>query len=375
MRWRIPTPRFRMKQLLLLVALFALGLTAMREYLRPDRVWRRGIHDRDPSRRGEAWGEGRRGRIEGMSPDRSVEEVARALEDSDDATATEAIGAYPLIESDSRAVAERLALRLLDGNPGVRRAAATSIRFAVQPGRPGREVAFPALIAALDDPDAGVRMMAARTLGEISFQLGPSREFDPEKSLRKLLVDGNESVRLTAALAMTRGGGGEEAVPMLLESLRLHRDENCPRRDCTPAFEALMVLAERSDEGASALIAMVYREPAGRSDEALTALRAVINGDLPARRRVIARAKLALVRPEAERRLAASLLLAEIGESRAAVLGLVEAFGQGSAGARKVADSALRVVARLDPQAIRDAGSDPALGRNVREELLGFIPE
>ena len=303
--------RFGTGTMLIAIAVIAVGLAALRDYLSSSKVWRRSIHKADPPRRLDAWGEARRGRIDGLDGPRTLEEVASMMEDADDETAAQAVRVYPFIQKDSSEVARQLALRLLDSDARVRRVAANSIRFAVRPDGVGREIAFPALITALGDPDAEVRRIAARSLGEVSFQVGHSESFDPRPALRRKLADPEQAVKIAAALALARDDAGEEAVPMLLRSLEGHRenDANCPNVGCSVAFETLMVLAPRSDQATSGLIARVFRESSGRSSDALTTLATSVNGDYQGRKRLLARADDALRSEDDDLRLSACLVL------------------------------------------------------------------
>jgi HEAT repeat protein len=362
--------------MLVAIAMIALGLAALRDYLSPSKVWRRAIHKADPAGRLEAWGEARRGRIDGLDRRRTLEEVASMMEDADDETAARAVQVYPLIQGDSAEVARQVVLRLLDSDARVRRVAASTIRFAVRPGGGGREIVFPALITALDDRDAGVRGMAARSLGEISFQVGHSESFDPRPALRRKLADPDPAVRIAAALAMTRDDAGEEAVPMLLESLEGHRenDSNCPNVGCSVAFEALMILGPRSDRATSGLIARVFRESSGRSNETLATLAAMVNGDHRARTRLLARANEALRSEDADLRFSACLTLERIGEGRKAIAGLAEALDRGSPKSRPYARAALLGLALAEPQEIRRVSADPTRGRETQEFLRSLLP-
>ena len=313
--WRNwPRPRVRTSSLMLVVALIAAGLGAWKAYWSPQRIWRTAIHQSDPAGRDQAWGAARSGRIDGLGPKASVKEVEAALEDSDPDTAASAVAVYPLIEPNGSVAASSLARRLLDPDPGIRRLAAASIRHVVRPDGSGRDQAVPPLIAALDDPDALVRRQAALSLGEIGFRVGHSTAYSPDEALRRHLKDGNRSVRLAAALAMARGESGEDAIPLLSEFLHTHRNRDCRERDCSLGFEALMVLAARSDRGASALIAGAYREGEGSSEDVLAAIAATVAGDHRARVRMVSRARLALADPSPEPRRSAALALQRIGE-------------------------------------------------------------
>ncbi len=373
--WNWPRPRFRTASLLLLVAWIALGLGAWKAYWSPNRIWRRAIHQPDQIGRGNAWGSAMSGRIAGLGRKETIEEVAATLEDTDDEAAASAVEVYPFVERDAPTAASRLALRLLDGQPSIRRRAASSLRLTVRPDGSGREQAVPPLIAALDDPDAGVRRQAALTLAEIGYRVGHSPSISPEKALRSRLDDAAPSVRIAAALALARSGGGEEAIPMLAGAVQGHRDENCPMVDCTLAFEALMVLAVRSDRAASALIEGVYREDRGQSAETLTALAAVVVDDRRAKARMIARAKALRTDASPERRLSAALALARIDEHRDAVPGLVEALDRGTEGAKDCAGAALRRIALFEPEAVRAAMDDPSLAQGTRKTLRSLVPD
>ena len=368
--------RFGTGTMLIAIAVIAVGLAALRDYLSPSKVWRRAVHRADPQRRLDAWGEARRGRIDGLDGPRTLEEVASMMEDADDETAAQAVRVYPFIQKDSSEVARQLALRLLDSDARVRRVAANSIRFAVRPDGVGREIAFPALITALDDPDAEVRGIAARSLGEVSFQVGHSESFDPRPALRRKLADPDQSVKMAAALALARDDAGEEAVPMLFKSLEGHRenDKNCPNVGCSVAFEALMVLAPRSDQAASGLIARVFRESSGRSSDALTTLAASVNGDYQGRKRLLARADDALRSEDADLRLSACLVLERIGEGKRAIPDLAEAFDRGSTRARPYARAALLSLAMAEPQEIRRVSQDSTRSRKTREFLRSLLP-
>jgi HEAT repeat protein len=368
--------RFGTATMLIAIAVIAFGLAVLREYLSPSRVWRRAIHKANPQERLEAWGEARRGRIEGLDRGRTLDEVASMMEDADDGAVAQAVRVYPMIQEDSAEVARRLTLRLLDSDARVRRVAADSIRFAVRPGGGGREIAFPALIAALNDPDAGVRRIAARSLGEVSLRLGHSESFDPRPALRRKLADPDQAVRIAAALALTRDDAGEEAVPMLLRSLEGHRENetNCPNLGCSVAFEALMALAPRSDRATSGLIARIFHESSGRSSETLTTLAAIVNGDDRGRNRLLARVNDALGSEDADLRLSACLVLERIGEGRMAIPGLVEALDRGSPKARIYARAALLGLAMAEPREIRRVSVDPVQGRETREFLRSLLP-
>ena len=362
--------------MLIAIAVIALGLSALREYLSPTRVWRRAIHKANPRARLDAWGEARGGRIEGLDRQRTLEEVATMLEDVDDDAAAQAVRVYPMIQKDSAEVARQLALRLHDSDARVRRVAADSIRLAVRPGGGGREIAFPALIAALDDQDAGVRRIAARSLGEVSYRLGHSESFDPRPALRRRLADPDGVVRIASALALARDDAGEEAVPMLLIALEGHRENeaNCPNAGCSIAFEALMALAPRSDLATSGLIARVFHESSGRSSETLTTLAAIVNGDSRARNRLMAHASEALGSGDADLRLSACLVLERIGEGRTAIPGLAEALDRGSPRAAPYARAALLGLARAEPREIRRVSEDPVHGGGTREFLRSLLP-
>jgi hypothetical protein len=378
MRWirtrNWPRPRFRTASLLLIVALIALGLGALKAYLSPARTWRRAIHQQDPYIRGGAWSQARSGRIAGLGPKETLEEVAAALEDADNEAARVAVTTYTLLEPDAALAASRLALRLLDSDPSVRQVAAFSIRQVVRPDGSGRELAVPALIAALDDPEAGVRFAAACSLGDIGYRVGHSPSMLPEGALRRRLGDSEIPVSLAAALALARCGGGEEAVPLLAGYLEGHRDEGCPLVHCSIAFEALMVLAVRSDRAASVLIEGVYREGRGESSETLAALAAVAVDDHRARERMIARAKADLINPSAEYRLSASLTLARIGQGQDAVPGLVEALDQGTPRAKVCAVATLRRLAMEDPDSIRAVLDNSTVAQGTRDALRMLLP-
>ena len=374
MKWQVPRPRLRTKSLLVLIAFFALGLAALHAYLRPDRVWRRAIHQTNPTRRVEAWGQARSGRIEGLSPKQTVVEVTKILEDADDEAVAQAVEVLPFIQGDPAEVARLLSLRLQDADPKVRRTAADAIRYAVQPDSAGREVAFPRLVAALDDPDPGVRRRAARSLGEISFHAGHSESFDPTQALARRLQDSSDAVRAAAALAMARDGGGEEAVSTLLAMLDEHLQEKCPKAECSVVFEALMVLAPRSDRATTGLIGKVYSEKEGRSEEALTTLSAIVQGDYPARRRVVARSLQALKGKDADLKLAACLTLIRMGEGRTAIPGLLETYEQASSRARSQAQTSIERLTRTDPEGVRQGSDKLALGPRSRELLQSLMP-
>ncbi|WP_435007591.1 HEAT repeat domain-containing protein [Tundrisphaera lichenicola] len=363
--------RFKTATMLIAIGVLALILAAVREYLSPVRVWRRGIHQKNIARRLESWEEARRGRIEGLDQTRTLDEVSSMLEDADDDTAARAVQVYPMIQPDSAEVARQLAMRLLDSDARVRRVAADSIRFAVQPQGEGREIAFPALIAALDDGDPGVRRTAARSLGAISFQVGHSESFDPRPALRRKLTDPDQAVRIAGALALARDGAGEEAVPMLLKSLEGHRENeaNCSNIGCSEAIEALMVLAPRSDRATSGLIARVYREREGRSSETLTTLAALVLDDDPARERVVALAGEALGSTNADLRFSACLVLERVGVGRMAIPGLAEAFDRGAPRMRPYAEAALAKLARTYSEDIRRVAGAP----DHRQETRNFL--
>lgn len=370
-----PRPRFRTTSLLLLVAVIALGLGAWKAYWTPNRVWRRAIHQDDRIGRDNAWGEAMTGRIPGLGRKETTEEVAAALEDSDDQVAESAVEVYPFVEKAAPAAASTLARRLLDGNPNIRRLAASSIRLTVRPDGSGRDQAVPPLIAALEDPDAGVRRQAALSLADIGLRVGHSRAYSPDRALRNRLDDPDPSVRLAVALALARSSGGDEAVPMLANFIQGHRDENCPRRDCSIAFEALMVLAVRSDRAMSALIEGVYVEDRGESGESLVAIGAVVVDDRRGRTRMIARAKALGRSQDPDHRLSAALALAWIDEAKDAVPGLVEAIDRGSMNARRRAGATLQKIAFAHPEVVRPTLDDPSLSRETIRTLRVIVPD
>jgi HEAT repeat protein len=306
--------QFQTSGLLILIALVALGLGAWKAYWSPQRLWRRAIHQSNPAGRDHAWGAARSGKIAGLGRKASVEAVAATLEDANEETAAEAVRAYPLIEPEAAVSATKLALRLHDASPNIRRLAAASLRHVVRPDGTGRAQVVPPLIAALEDRDPGVRRQAALSLGEIGDRVGHSTADPPDEALRRRLGDGDRSVRLAAALALARGNGGDEAIPVLAEFLREHPRRDCRQPDCALGFEALMVLAARSDRAASTLIEGVYRDGEGRSEEAMAAVAGTVANDHHARVRMVARAREATKASSAEVRTCGLLVLKRIGE-------------------------------------------------------------
>lgn len=79
------------------------------------------------------------------------------------------------------------------------------------------EAAVPALKAALEDSDAGVRAGAADALGRMGPRLDRSRQKEIALALAKLSSDSESPVRQEAAVALGRIGVDDEAVIQALE--------------------------------------------------------------------------------------------------------------------------------------------------------------
>lgn len=104
------------------------------------------------------------------------------------------------------------ALRVADAAAGLLMEAARStnplIRAnAIEALLPARDAAAPMALRALDDPNRGVRFVAAMTVGEL-------RTFEAEPRLRRMLRDESDSVRAAAIYALTRIGAPVDPSPL-----------------------------------------------------------------------------------------------------------------------------------------------------------------
>ncbi len=243
-RWlaQAPRPRFRVGSLIALVALAALGLTGWREYYRADRVWRRAVRGVDHDARVVAWGEANRGRIEGLSPERTRAEVVGVLAVGDDDARAAALIAYPLIEPDPRLAIPRLAPSLRDPRASIRRAAARAIKISVRPDGSGVDLALREFGRAFEHPDADFRRVVVDALGDLAFRVAGSRA-EALARVRLGLADPDAGVRIAAALGLARLGQGSENWGMLRGYVADHQAGTCQRPHCPAALTALGLLA------------------------------------------------------------------------------------------------------------------------------------
>jgi len=94
-----------------------------------------------------------------------------------------------------------LTLALADGDSDVRRAAVAAIRLIQPQARPSKEI-IQAIVADLQDPDDGIRLLAVRTLGKLGTAASAAIP-----ALTPLLTDPDKDIRRAAGEAITKLGG------------------------------------------------------------------------------------------------------------------------------------------------------------------------
>ncbi len=358
--------------LLALVAVSAWVSVGIREYLHPARAWRRAIGGAVGPGRLEAWGQAKRGRIEGLDRERTLAEVARAMERGDADSRASAVVAFAFNESAPRVAVPRLANRLADPDAAVRLAAAKALRVAVGPRGEGRDLAVHELAAARTAPDPDLRRQAVEALGAFADR-APIPD-DPALGLirESLATDPDLGVRIASALALSRVGVvGDGAVALLRDYVRDHSGFDCTKPDCPAAFLALANLLSRSDEATAGLIERAARRDPGAVDAEST-LTTAANQDDAAHARVETLAAAATRQDDPEIQAWAATLLLKIGSARP-FLAIDDSPTRRRAG-RALASAGrvdLRVVAALELAA---ADPDPTTRSRAVETLRTIAP-
>jgi hypothetical protein len=148
----------------------------------------------------------------------AVNDVARALGDSDPVTRSAAAWALSQMRDAGATAVPALERSLGDTNPRVRSLAAIALRSMGPKAAP----AIPGLSKALDDPSPYVRALAADTLGSIGPAAKPAVE-----ALGRHLLASNEKVtfvlRSVAAALGNIGPAADGALPALEQALKMHR--------------------------------------------------------------------------------------------------------------------------------------------------------
>lgn len=193
------------------------------------------------------------------------------------------------------------------------------------------------LIAALDDPDAGVRTQAAHSLGRnLVLHPNATQRDVARAALERTLGDRDASVRGASAIALALIGGESDAlVAGLVDALR--GDDPIVRGEAQASLASLGV---KTDARVSTLLGLLREERTGVRDAAARLLAQVEPGPDPEARTKLVLAALNDERPQA-RRVAASVL-GRVGKGRPeASVALVQRLADTDASVRVVAASSL----------------------------------
>ena len=371
---RIPKIRFRMRALLALVALAALGMGLAREYWKPARVWRRAVRSTDPKLKREGWNQVWRGRIDGLTPDQTRAEVIAATGDGKPEVR---VWALMHVRRMDEVPFDRfsLYLRLLDDpSTPVRNSAAEAVGDSVRMTKTGRDRAEPALVAMLDEPDPWTRKCVLEALGDL-VRSGEAGSKDPLLDVvAAKIVDPDETVWLTAAHVLSRSGRGEEAVPKLETQMIADRARNggkAPAGTGT-ADNALARIADRSDRILAFFLREVYRKGQGVPNRFLFALQWVSG---PAQDRAEGQALQALRSDDRDLRVGAAYYLESVGRAPATRATWLEALHHSDPEVRSHALNSLRLIAGKDRtvrdamRSVRDTDEDPAVRKAAADAL------
>ena len=368
-RWKT---LIRRATLLGLVALVIAGLMAYRDRTSPRRAWLRAIEGPDREARSAAWTRLQRDReIRGLGPAETAREVLRALDAADPETRAMAASTLGSVPVEPVGAIARLTALLDDPNVEVRTRAVAAVGDLVRRQGPGRDEALRAIERALKDAEAGVRLAALSSLGQLIFESSRSvdplrvgRADDPALALAvNRLQDPDLAVWVEAAYVLACNDRGAEAVPRLVALLEKQPMDEPPTRAVDRAFLAVMVLAVRSDAATTYLGKAMGEPREGHPDRPRDALAWVARQSGEARARV-KRVSMTLLGPDnPSLRHNAGLLLHEIGSDQPARAILIEALKDESVDLRLRAIDALFEIAEGDAEileALRVAAEDPS---------------
>ena len=275
LRWlrKLPRPRLRIRTLLVLVALVAVGLGGWREYWSPKQVWRRAIHSDAKTLYVDVflWLEVQSNqRIDGLDREATVFEVQRAMSDRNEEIRASAVETFGHLKLGTDRTFREILPIFQDQSALVRVAA---IRGLVELGRQGppRQLLLPPILDRLNDSDSRVRQQAVEALQDfIRIGQGPD---GPEltgstfevmmKAIVSKLKDTDGEVRVVSACILAYEGRDEGVLPVLFESALKLEGWRSNYWGFFHAPSALGVMAARSDEAAQFLLDQMSREGPG----------------------------------------------------------------------------------------------------------------
>ncbi|MBX9582780.1 MAG: HEAT repeat domain-containing protein [Gemmataceae bacterium] len=132
------------------------------------------------------------------SDSQDVGALTKQLQSRDASVRLRAVRALRDLGAAARFALPDLLAALNDPDPEVRRAAVNAVQT-VQPDAPPSELVVRSVALDLTSPDAGIRLLAVRTLGRFGRRAGIVAE-----SLQPLLADSDPDVRTAAAAALGR---------------------------------------------------------------------------------------------------------------------------------------------------------------------------
>ena len=242
MRLKLPSPRLRLRTLVILIAALAVALWAGLNIWSPTRRLGRRLQPDQPVyvRREAASSLGRE--IPFWETDQAVRLLLAALNDPSPRVREYAgVGLAELGPRAERAI-PKLISALNDEDRFVRFSAARTIGLILRPGSASRTEVVAALTRTLDDKDPGVRLAAAETLIEIGAA-------EQAAALLLAVFGGSDAyLRDRARLIMRRAKDPDPFVALLVKELR---DKDGRRRDET--LQTLLAIA--SPEAARAALA------------------------------------------------------------------------------------------------------------------------